>query len=229
MPLLFLLVSFSGRLIRRLILITRVAGLRKGNNKIPSEAQDFLKKVCTKNKLRKPALILTGRRDCAIELKGILFGLYPVIEISTAAIDILSVKELNSVLAHELGHLHHGLWKTEILKLLSSVLFFPNYYLTLCMNWAAMEIEADIFSLEATKDKTSLINALLKTSASQFSNTAYGSKKSFKEHDRLWNYLKVQLNSVLVSVRFFYGDRLLGYVHPNLSERLDAIENNLAE
>ena len=33
--------------------------------------------------------------------------------------------------------------KTETLKLLSSLLFFPNYYLTLCMNWAAMEIEAN--------------------------------------------------------------------------------------
>lgn len=226
LPLLFLFAAFARRIISRILFLIRVFRERLHQDSILSPIQDFTDKICTEYKLKKPVIILTKSRECIINLMPFWLGRNTVIEISTATTDLLSFQELKTVLAHELGHLRQGLWQIEILKLLSSVLFFPNYYLTLCIDWSGKEIDADKFAIEVTKDCQSLKTALIKTATYQLSCMTLRSKINTNFWSSFVNGLNEKLNSISISIKFFFGDRLLGYIHPNLSERLEAIGNN---
>ena len=85
-----------------------------------------------------------------------------IIELSSGTIELLTQQELRAAIAHELGHIRQGLWKVSALKLLSSLAMFPNYYLTLCLDWAKKEMDADQFALKIIKDTEPLKQALIK-------------------------------------------------------------------
>lgn len=107
---------------------------------------------------------------------------------------------------------------------------FPNYYLTLCIDWAKKEMDADQFALAVTKDPQSLKQALIKISTAQISYSMLATDSSLGFFNKpLKTSLRIfskRLHSVIISVKFFFGDGLIGYVHPYLSERLEAIETN---
>ncbi|MCK4998872.1 MAG: M48 family metalloprotease [Anaerohalosphaera sp.] len=137
---------------------------------------------------------------------------------------MLEQKELAVAISHEIGHIKQGPWKISLLKILSSFALFPNYYLTLCIDWAKKEIDADRFAVMATQDPQSLKQALVKMSVAQIEHTTrqYG-------HDnmsaKLLKTFKNELRSIMISIKFFFGDSLFGYAHPFLSERLQEIDN----
>ena len=192
--------------------------------------EDFVRQTCSKYDIAKPIIVLVESQDIIMRLRTIFIHDKTVIELSTGTIELLNRHELKAVIAHELGHVRQGLWKLTTLKLLSSLAMFPNYYLTLCIDWAKNEMDADQFALAVTKDPQSLKQALIKISTAQisYSMLATGSSLGFFNKS-LKTSLKIfskRLHSVIISVKFFFGDGLFGYVHPYLSERLEAIETN---
>ena len=108
--------------------------------------------------------------------------------------------------------------EVSLLKLLSSLALFPNHYLTICLNWPAMEMKADRFSAAATGRPNALRRALVKISVA-YATRAHAPGLAEGVAGRVRRWLRVRY----LSIRFFFGDGILGYVHPYLSERLDAL------
>lgn len=234
LPVLILFATF----IRRGVLIVFLAmkillryffHIKYQNTEIPP-IENFVQKICSKYDIAEPMIILVNSQDIILRLREISFSNKTAIELSNGTIELLNQQELKAVIAHELGHIKQGLWKVSMLKLLSSLAMFPNYYLTLCIDWAKKEMDADQFALTVTKDAESLKQALIKISTAQipYSILATDSNLGFfnKSVKVSLKIFSKKLHSAIISVKFFFGDGLFGYVHPYLSERLEAIETN---
>ncbi len=147
------------------------------------------------------------------------------IEVGMDTLELLSHQELKAVISHEIAHIRQGLWQVSLLKALSCLALFPNFYLTLCLDWAEKEMDADRFAIAVTGDANVLKRALVKASAAQLTYTTRPRDCSRGLWARPIQALGARWNSVMASLRFFFGDGLLGYTHPYLSERLKAIDN----
>jgi Zn-dependent protease with chaperone function len=170
--------------------------------------------MCAHISCRTPRILRTKSKNINIQLHYLPGN--AVIEISQGALDLLKMEELKAVIAHELGHIEQGLWKIRILKLLSSLAFFPNHYLTLCLDWPRYEIEADEFAIRLLHNSQLLKQALVKIATAQ--TLPQTTQKRWR--------LPARFYTILIAVRFFFGDALFGYAHPNLSERLAAIDTH---
>ena len=231
LPFLILLGTYMRRLFKNIFLIYQVISMRFSDSK--SEEQfiiEFMKEICAKSKIYKPTVMFTDDKSVVLRLHGLIFSKKSIIEISKGAFALLDQEELKVAIAHELGHVEQGIRKVEVLKLLSSLALFPNYYLTLCLNWSGQEIEADRFALNFTNNPQTLKQALIKISTSQVSYLKPASndftENSIDYKRKLFiGRLKKKWYTMTMSLRFFFGDSLFGYAHPYLSERLDAIDN----
>jgi len=172
-------------------------------------------------------LLSTGRKDMVVSTKGNMFIKNAAIYIGEEAIKNLSIKELKAVIAHELGHIKHGLRKVEIYKFLSALALIPNSYLSLVLNPSILEFKADEFSVRATGDKDSLVSALVKTSVYNIENTG---GNTFEKLGRILpRFLMPEkvvkgLERFVIFLNFLFGEALLGYAHPPLSLRLAHIK-----
>lgn len=235
LPFLTLLGTYVRRLIQSIFLMIRVQLTRlnwpKCKDSRLSFINAFIKEVCPSKGIKTPEIILIANNSVTIRLHWLALSNQAVIEMSRGAIELLEWEELKSVIAHELGHIKQGLRKIWVLKTLSSLLLFPNHYLTVCVNWSKREIDADQFALSLTKDPLPLKHALIKISTAQLSylKAAPARQKATRSFSILRIFtgsIKDRWYKMLVSIRFFFGDGLLGYVHPWLSERLEAIDLN---
>ena len=232
LPVLILFVTFIRRGALNIFLMMKIIRRRffypkhKDAKILPIES--FVGQTCTKYGIAIPMITLIDSQDIIIRLQWIPFSNETIIELSSGTVELLTLQELETVVMHEIGHIRQGLWKVSTLKLLSSLAMFPNYYLTLCVDWAKKEMDADQFAITATKDTDSLKQALIKISTAQISCSILATDSSLiisnKSVKVCLQILKKKLHSVVISVNFFFGDRLFGYVHPYLSERLEAIE-----
>lgn len=235
LPFLTLLGTYIRRLTQSIFLMIRVQlthfNWSKCKDSKLSFINTFIKEVCPTKGIKTPEIILTANSGIIVRLHWLALSSQAVIEMSRGAIELLEWEELKSVIAHELGHIRQGLWKLWVLKTLSSLLLFPNHYLTVCVNWSKREIDADQFALSLTKDPLPLKHALIKISTAQISclKAAPARRKATRSFRMLRIFtgsIKDRWYKMLVSIRFFFGDGLLGYVHPRLSERLEAIDLN---
>jgi Zn-dependent protease with chaperone function len=168
-------------------------------------------------------LLLTRKTGTRIQLRHVAVANTAVIELSADALEILSDQELTAVISHEVAHIRQGLWPTTVLRAMSCLAMFPNYYLTLCLDWADKEMDADRFAVAVTGDADALIRALVKVSASQLTYVTGSDVVKEGVWTRPLSMLRIRWNSLQASLRFFFGDGLLGYTHPYLSDRLEAI------
>lgn len=175
----------------------------------------FIDQTCARFKITSPLLIIVNHKTVSLSVHDYPFIRRPVILISQETLALLNSEELKAALAHELAHLKQGLWRITVLKLLSSLALFPNHYLTLCVNWAKNEIEADLFALQVTNSPKALKQALIKISTAQ---------KTPTKQNLLIKLFTDRVSSVYFTLQYFFGDNLFGYVHPFLSERLEAID-----
>lgn len=152
-------------------------------------------------------------------------------EISSGTIALLDDDELWAVVAHEIGHVKQGVWKVGILKLLSAVALFPNHYLTLCLNWAGDEMNADSIALTLTDNPQSLQRALVKISTAQIGYLQHNLSKPLATmaSSGIGLCVKNALRIRYSAIRFFFGDSLFGYAHPFLSERLKAMRSGVVQ
>ena len=230
LPLFFLFVIFTRRITANIFILFKVILTKLGSPhhcQTLSSTQEFCMQVCSGYNIKMPAIIIGSNKAVIIKLHYLSFLGKPVIELSKATLQLLSPEELKAAISHELGHIKQGLWKVSILKFLSSLALFPNYYLTLCLDWAKNEIGADRFAVDVTGNAQSLKQALIKISTARISySTAPKTNTSFFSKP-LRAFLKVlyrQYHSAAISIRFFFGDELFGYTHPYLSERLKVID-----
>ena len=194
----------------------------------------YITDICLAYRLMRPHVVIAASRRVFVRLRGLPWIGRSVIEVSRGATELLDQRELVAVVAHELGHVRQGLWRVATLKLLSMLAMFPNYYLTLCVDWARREIEADRFALATTGDPKALRRALIKLSTAQVSalNVSVDRHRSGIGRRLLRTAataIRTKWLEMTSSVRFFFGDGLLGYVHPYLSERLTAIGAHVAD
>ncbi len=230
LPLLFLLMTYLRRFTLMLYLLLRVLRTFLNRRHITNNKlifiKDYAQQICLKHHLDTPIIVLIPKRNFALNIHWLPVIKRPIIELTQGSIELLEIEELKAAIAHELGHIRQGLWKISTLKLLSSLALFPNYYLTLCVDWARKEIEADRFALDVTKDAQSLKQALIKISTAQLSYSISPKKDNTCYRKKILLKFAEKFNSILVSVKFFFGDGLFGYTHPYLSERLRAIDAN---
>jgi len=234
LPILILFATFIRRGVSNIFLMMKILFRHfcqpKHKNTKTFYVENFVKQICSKYDIAAPTIILVDSQNIIIRLRWISFVDKTIIELSSGTIELLTQQELKAAIAHELGHIRQGLWKVSVLKLLSSLAMFPNYYLTLCLDWAKKEMDADQFALKITKDAEPLKQALIKISTAQIPYSILATDNSLGFFNKSIKVcLKIfskRLNSVIISVKFFFGDRLFGYVHPYLSERLEAIETN---
>ena len=173
LPVLTLWGTYVRRLIRSIFLKIRVQHMRLNGpmrtDSTLSLTNAFTKEVCPTQGIKAPEILLTANNSVTIQSHWLALSRQAVIEISRGAIELLEWEELKSVIAHELGHIRQGLWKIWVLKTLSSLLLFPNHYLTVCVNWSKLEIDADQFAISVMKDLLPLKRALIKISTAQLS------------------------------------------------------------
>jgi Zn-dependent protease with chaperone function len=227
LPLLFLTGAFIRRALYALILWLRILTRHRRSQSHPKALwlQECLTGICRKHGIKAPALLLTRRTGTGVRLLHVAATNTAIIEVGTDTLDFLSCPELAAVMSHEIAHIRQGLWPISLLKALSCLALFPNSYLTLCLDWADKEIDADRFAVAVTGDAEALKRALVKASAAQLVYVARPRVRHRGFWARLLQVLGARWDSVLASLRFFFGDGLLGYAHPYLSERLEAIGN----
>ena len=228
-PTLLLLITYIRRCVLMSRFTLRVLHAYLDCTSVESNALGYIKnytqQVCLKYQISMPIILLTQRRNIIVDVHWLPLIGKSIIELSQNTLDLLSPHELEAAITHEIGHIRQGLWKVSALKFLSSLALFPNYYLTLCMDWAKKEIEADRFALEVTKDVQSLKQALIKISTAQIPYSI-SSENSVGDERKLLTKIATKLKNGFVSMSFFFGDGLFGYAHPYLSERLVAIDSH---
>lgn len=188
--------------------------------------KDFISDLCTEAGIRKPLILFRNGPEVRVQVSRLLLTSIGILEISKEALDLLEPDELKAVIAHELGHLRHGLLLVSLLKALSLIALFPNYYMTLCVNWAKREMEADKFALQHIDKPETLRDALIKISAAElWSMPRRAISKALGKIAARVGLSKVRerVSELILVGRFFFGDGILGYTHPLLSERLAAI------
>jgi len=227
LPLLALIGVFIRRALLVLFLWFTLLTRRRSSRSQPraSRLQEYLTRICREHGIKVPVLLLTRKKGTRIRLLHVAVANAAVIELSADALEILSDQELAAVISHEVAHIRQGLWPTTVLRALSCLALFPNYYLTLCLDWADKEIDADRFAVAVTGDADALKRALVKVSASQLTYVTGSDVVKEGFWTRPLSMLRIHWNSVRASLRFFFGDGLLGYTHPYLSDRLEAIGN----
>jgi len=198
---------------------------RGGTLSEPAILRGFVHQVCSNSAIPVPTVVLTRASRVVAKVGWSVVRPRGILEISRGAVALLEDEELKAVIAHELGHVRQGLWRVAVLKALSVLAFFPNYYLTLCLNWPKREMDADMFALQVTQNPGALRRALLKLSAAELLSPRRSRRSDIAE--KLWSFrllkkVRETYEEVLAAARFFFGDGLLGYTHPFLSERLAA-------
>ena len=225
--------TFIRRLLAHVALAIRVIGNQLAGKKRDSQyfrqSEEFAKKACLHLHLKTPLIWMTSDKAVNVRLHWLALLGNSVIEISSGAIGLLDDDELQAVLAHEIGHVKQGVWKIAILKLLSAVAFFPNHYLTLCLNWAGNEMDADRIAQALTNNPQSLQRALMKIAAAQsrYLKQRFEERPAPNAISGIGLGVKNALRIRYYAIRFFFGDSLFGYAHPFLSERLKALESPL--
>lgn len=178
-----------------------------------------INQICNKNNLNPPYLILKRNQKELIQIKGRLLSKKTTLFINIMLLEKFSLKELNALVAHELGHLKQGMRTIEWLKFISAITFFPNYYLTLFIDPVVFEFKADRFSIKNMGESNSLIKSIIKLSII-LHNNQYSTKN--KKTSTMSQFLKIK--GIHESIEFFFGDAILGYTYPILIRRLSYLK-----
>jgi hypothetical protein len=192
-----------------------------------SSLQDFIKDSCSRLGIRCPLLRLATGSTAGVRTRWLPLSARTVIEIGRETAALLDSAEIKAAVAHELGHVKQGLASVAMLKVLSLLALFPNYYLTACLDWYARELDADRFALKLLGNPVALRAALIKVSMASMSEVKESGAVKLAKKVGSWpggEDLVRSIEELVVAVRFFFGDAILGYSHPLLADRLAAVD-----
>jgi Zn-dependent protease with chaperone function len=204
------------RTMKGLYYIINKARMKKA---LSMEARKAISEISSKYNLKNPKIRITSSKRIVMNGKMGIFSTRAIITINKEIINVLNEGEIIAIIAHEMAHIKYDVRKMELLKLMSRLALFPNFFLTIFLNYRKMEERADKFAVEATKTKSDLKNALIKISTlSLFVGKDSNKRKNIKQKDL--NILK----KIHVFDEFFFGEALIGYSHLGMIERLKEIE-----
>jgi len=190
---------------------------------ISSEVKEAICEISKISALRFPNIRVIKSKKIKIYSKISIVSRRATIYVNRNILNDFNDKELVALFAHELAHVKRDLKKLSILKIISRILLFPNYFLVLFMNFRKMEELADEFAIKATKNKEDLKYALIRFIALSLFDGKRVKKKSNKESE-IPNYAKISMKEIFVIDEFCFGESLIGYSHPEILERLKEIE-----
>ncbi|MDI6450493.1 M48 family metalloprotease [Anaerobaca lacustris] len=227
LPVLFLAGAFVRRALFAAILWLTVLARHRRSQSQPKAIwlQEYLTTLCREHGVKAPVLLVTRRAGIGIRLLHLVVTNTAIIEVSTDTLELFSRQELAAAVSHEIAHIRQGLWPIRLLKVLSSLALFPNFYLILWLDWAQKEIDADRFAIAVTGNAAALKGAIVKASAAQLVYIAGSGWTDQGLGVKAIQAMRARRDSAMASLRFFFGDGLLGYAHPYLSDRLEAIDN----
>lgn len=203
------------------------------SNFVPNNLRETLAEICQSSRIKIPVFVLKNEPIIMSETKWI-FPFGNCIIISNKATEFLDNKEVEALLAHEIGHIKHHTFVFNLLDFLSQITLFGKGFLISVLNTKEMEYRADDFSLKwisrkgYPKDilknllkKIVITNSTLKYFA--YSRSLLGFSElnpSFEESEQklnFWSRLKLLY-------ALYFGDIILSYVHPSIEERINRIE-----
>lgn len=187
---------------------------------------DFANRVCGESGLVSPRFIFVPESRFRVFIKSGLFGRQGKLYISEGVLKNLTDKELIAVVAHELGHLKNDARKIQWLSALSTIMLFPNCYLTLILDTRTFETAADRFAVSTSGDAQSLVSALVKLAVLTIGHSAEGMRETIADRLNDLGYKRVAslLNSFWNSMEFFWREEPLAYSHPPLDVRIANIK-----
>ena len=176
----------------------------------------FIDKASAKACIPKPILIISESSDVVVETRMKVFSRRAIIVVDKAVVEKLDKEEIAAIIGHEIGHIKYGLRNLSILKLISRLALFPNFFLTIFTNYRKSEEFADKFAIKVAS-KEGLRNALVKLSALAIFQKGL-MRKGVNGGERT---LRKKRH---VADDFLFGEGLIGYSHPEVFERLRSIE-----
>jgi len=183
-----------------------------------TEIENIVDHISKKAGLIRPKIKLIRRKKLGIPyIKWNLLIKKPVLLIPLVVLEKFQKDELKAIIAHELGHKKNELVKIEVLRILSAITFFSNYYLTLALDLSNSEFLADKFAIEQTGNRKALIKALFSFSNLQMLTFSF-------TPDNRWRRINKVIQTLRFSFEFLFGEGLLGYNHPPVSKRLAYIK-----
>jgi len=215
-PFLLLLYASIRRVFKR-----GIGGIKRKNefSLQSKELGSFPKETCRKLKLKVPKIIIVHNDKILVRSTRGFLNRKARIYIEKDILHILSEEELKAVIAHELAHIKYDLKKISLLKFFSGLALFPNSYLLLLLDYREMELNADRTALAMVKNKAALERAVRRLSLlGHFTEPAKEPKKS-----RLKAWISRYKEWSKISNNFFNKDVLIGYAHPEISERIKSI------
>jgi Zn-dependent protease with chaperone function len=219
-PLLFILLKWSLRFVKRngkrIIEIFKRA---ESKTPLSTKVKEVISEISRRYDLKVPRIILIDQKKGLINSKMGIFATRAIITINKEIINVLNEGEIIAIIAHEMAHIKYDVRKMELLKLLSRLALFPNFFLTIFLNYRKMEERADKFAVEVIKTKNDLKNALIKISTLNM----FVEKDSNKRKNIKHKGMNI-LNKIHVLDEFFFGEALIGYSHLGMIERLKEIE-----
>ncbi|HZW55220.1 MAG TPA: M48 family metalloprotease [Nitrososphaerales archaeon] len=127
-----------------------------------------------------------------------------IVAVSREVVDLLDDQELESVLAHELGHIENrdSLFKTLATALKMAFFFDPIAHLLEAAIYREREFDADEYSARATRNPSSLASALIKI-YENMARSPLSKQLTFREGSAFQGGGPVSLLSVSIGTRRF--------------------------
>jgi Zn-dependent protease with chaperone function len=187
------------------------------NAALPTSMSENINKISSNYNIKVPIIKIIENNELAINSEIGLFSRRATITISRNILQELGEKEIMATLAHELYHIKHDLKNIKLLKILSRILLYPNFMLTILLDYRRMEEMADRFAIRVTENKEDIKSALIKMDV-------ISSLKKETVQGKKYNILREINNKMRALDEFLFGEALIGYSHPEILERLAQIE-----
>ena len=192
-------------------------------DKAPLGIRAFILETAQENNIKAPGIRMSTSKGTFIQSKIGFFSSRATIEINNNIYDVLNEKEIQAVISHELGHIKQGLRKIALLKFLSRIAMFPNFFLTILLDFRRMEDEADKFAIIVTGNREALKSALEKLATAKLVDKMTALQGKERRGSKLPGWIKIVKKKFLILDDFLFGEALVGYSHPSILERIKAM------
>jgi len=207
-----------------------VGGLRKvrelfrlhgGQRTPPAEVEDTVTRISSKAEVPAPVVRLVPDAAVALSIRKRLWERRARLDVTTGAIRQLSYEELEAAIAHEVSHMRQGLLGIEVARVLSWLFFFPNGCWHALFDFVERELDADMRAVGLTGNREALVSAIVKTSISP---TYLRLHEDHAERGMApFSWYRRAVQAYRSFSEFLSGDVMVGYAHPHLTDRIEAI------
>jgi len=204
--------------------------LKKYSRKIQQSHRltEIVEKICESLKIPMPTLRILQTSKIVAESTFLIFPKFTnIIFVSNKAIEELSERELEGLLAHELWHVKQHTIRFKLLVILSEWTFMGKGFLVSLLNSVRMEFQADNFAIywlerrNIPRDiyikmlrKIEAYNTMVEAKNEISESLGVEEKRKEKNFISRWKML----------FRVYLGDEFFWYIYPTIEERIRRIK-----